>query len=51
MMVIPFLGVSGALGAALAGRRSLALTLWAVSLLALLLLFRQHASDALNLTF
>ncbi|MCK2052598.1 MULTISPECIES: DUF5993 family protein [unclassified Methylobacterium] len=51
MMVIPFLGVSGALAAALVGRRSLALGLWGVSLIALLLLFRQHASDALNLTF
>lgn len=51
MMVIPFLGVSGALGAALVGRRSLALGLWGFSLVALLLLFRQHASDPLNLVF
>lgn len=51
MMTIPFLGFSGAIGAALAGRRSLAIGLWGFSLLALLMLFREHASDALNLTF
>ncbi|MEH3146632.1 MAG: DUF5993 family protein [Methylobacterium frigidaeris] len=51
MMVLPFLGLAGAAGAAVAGRRGLALGLWGLSLLGLLLLFRAHATDVLALDF
>jgi hypothetical protein len=51
MMVLPFLGFAGATGAAIAGRRGLALLLWGLSLGVLLALFREHATDALPLVF
>ncbi len=51
MMVIPFLGFAGATGAALAGRRGLAIGVWAFSLVVLVALFREHATDALHLVF
>ncbi|GJE16317.1 DUF5993 family protein [Methylobacterium marchantiae] len=51
MMVIPFLGFAGATGAALAGRRGLALAVWGLSLGVLMALFREHATDALQLVF
>lgn len=51
MMVLPFLGFAGATGAAIAGRRGLALLLWGLSLSVLLALFREHATDALPLVF
>ncbi|WP_019907041.1 DUF5993 family protein [Methylobacterium sp. 77] len=51
MMVLPFLGFAGATGAAIAGRRGLALIAWGLSLAVLLALFREHASDALYLVF
>lgn len=51
MMFVPFLGLAGATGAALAGRRGWALGLWGLSLLGGLVLFREHASDVLKLDF
>lgn len=51
MMFVPFLGFAGATGAALAGRRGWAVGLWAVSLIGVLALFREHASDVLKLDF
>ena len=49
MMSLPFFGLCAALGFAWAGRRAAALVLWAVSIGFLLLLFRLHATDPLNL--
>ncbi len=49
MMSIPFFGVFLALVATLAGSRPLALVLWAVSMVAMLGLFKLHATDALNI--
>lgn len=51
MMVVPFLGFASAAGAALVGRRRLAIGLWGSSLVGLLALFREHATDALQLVF
>jgi hypothetical protein len=49
MMSIPFFLVVAALAAAWSGGRQVSMALWAVSLLTLLLLFRFHATDTLNL--
>jgi Family of unknown function (DUF5993) len=49
MMSIPFFLIVAALGAAWYGHRAAALAFWAASLLALLLLFRLHATDVLDL--
>ena len=51
MMVLPFVGFAGAAGAVLAGRRGLALGLWAVSLVGTLVLLAAHATDTLKLDF
>jgi hypothetical protein len=51
MMVLPFLGFGAATACALAGRRRAALWVWALSLAALLALFRLHADDVLALSF
>ncbi len=48
-MSIPFFLVVAALAAAWSGRRQVSLGLWAASLVTLLLLFRLHATDTLNL--
>ena len=48
-MSIPFFLVVAALAAAWFGYRQAALAFWAAGLLALLLLFRLHATDVLNL--
>jgi hypothetical protein len=49
MMSIPFFLVVAASLAAWSGHREASLALWAGGLLALLILFRLHATDALNL--
>jgi Family of unknown function (DUF5993) len=49
MMSIPFFLVLAALAAAWFGHRHASLAFWAAGLLALLLLFRAHATDVLNL--
>lgn len=49
MMSVPFFGVFLALIATLAGSRPVALVLWIVSMVAMLVLFRHHATDALNI--
>jgi hypothetical protein len=49
MMSIPFFIVVAALAAARSGERRLAIALWAAGLLALLVLFRLHATDALGI--
>jgi Family of unknown function (DUF5993) len=49
MMSIPFFFVVVALAAAWSGGRQVSIALWAASLLVLLLLFRLHATDTLNL--
>jgi hypothetical protein len=49
MMSIPFFLVVAALAAAWFGHRQASLAFWAAGLLALLLLFRAHATDMLNL--
>lgn len=49
MMSIPFFGVFLALVATLAGSRPVALVLWAVSMVAMLVLFQQHATDTLDI--
>lgn len=51
MMVLPFLGFAGGVGAALMGRRGMAIVAWAVSLAVTLALFRAHVTDALPLDF
>ena len=51
MMVLPFLGFAAGTGAALLGRRLVALVAWGLSLAMLLLLFRLHATDSLPLEF
>lgn len=51
MMVLPFLGFAAGAGAALLGRRRLALAAWGVSLVVTLALFRAHVTDALPLDF
>ena len=49
MMSIPFFGIFLALVATLAGSRPVALVLWAISMVAMLALFKHHATDALNI--
>jgi hypothetical protein len=49
MMSIPFFLIVAALAAAWFGHRQASLVFWAAGLLALLLLFRAHATDVLNL--
>jgi hypothetical protein len=49
MMSVPFFLIVAALAAAWSGYRRVSLTIWAASLLTLLLLFRFHATDALNI--
>jgi hypothetical protein len=49
MMSIPFFLIVAALAAAWYGHRYASLALWAAGLLALLLLFRLHATDVLDL--
>ena len=49
MMFLPFLVLALGLGAIAAGRRDLALASWGVGALLLLILFRMHATDALNI--
>ncbi|MFS8036819.1 DUF5993 family protein [Xanthobacter sp. AM11] len=49
MMSLPFFGVFLALLATLTGERVIALILWAVSMAAMLALFRMHASDPLHI--
>ncbi|WP_029004233.1 DUF5993 family protein [Azorhizobium doebereinerae] len=49
MMSIPFFGVAAAFICVFAGQRGAALVLWALSMAALLVLFRLHATDPLNI--
>lgn len=49
MMSIPFFGVFLAFAAAMAGSRTFALALWFVSIAAMLVLFKMHATDPLNI--
>ncbi|WP_165694207.1 DUF5993 family protein [Teichococcus deserti] len=51
MMSLPFFGLFAAFCLAWAERRAAAVALWAASMLALLLLFRSHATDSLALSF
>jgi len=51
MMVLPFLGFGAATAFALAGRRTAALWIWALTLIVMLALFRLHADDSLALSF
>jgi hypothetical protein len=49
MMSVPFFLLAGGLWAVSAGRRSLALVLWALGAAVMLGLFRLHTTDALNI--
>jgi hypothetical protein len=49
MMSTPFFGLFAAFVCVFAGRRSAALTLWGLSILCLLVLFKLHATDPLNI--
>jgi hypothetical protein len=49
MMSIPFFGLSAAFACVLAGRRGAALAFWALSMASLLVLFKLHATDPLNI--
>lgn len=49
MMSLPFFGLLAAFGCVFAGRRRAALGFWALSMLALLVLFKLHATDALTI--
>lgn len=51
MMSVPFFGCTLAILAVWAGRRWIAVALWALSLIALGVLFRLHATDTLPLAF
>ncbi len=51
MMSVPFFGCALAMLAVWAGRRWIAVGLWAISLIALAVLFRLHATDTLPLDF
>ncbi len=51
VMSLPFFGCALALLATWAGRRAVAVGLWGLSLVALLVLFRLHVTDALPLDF
>jgi hypothetical protein len=49
MMSLPFFGLFLAFVCLFMGRRSLALLVWAVSMVCLLVLFKLHATDPLNI--
>ncbi|GAB4071626.1 hypothetical protein GCM10028812_45900 [Ancylobacter sonchi] len=49
MMSLPFFGLFAGLALILAGRRGAAMLVWALSMTLLALLFRLHATDALNI--
>lgn len=49
MMSIPFFGLLAAFACIFAGRRGAALLLWALSMACLMLLFKLHATDPLNI--
>lgn len=49
MMSIPFFGIFLALVATLAGSRPIALFFWVVSVVAMLVLFKLHATDPLQI--
>lgn len=49
MMSLPFFGLFAGLVLAIAGWRGTAMLAWALSMTVLALLFRQHATDALNI--
>lgn len=51
MMSVPFFGCALAMLAVWSGRRGVAVGLWALSLIALGVLFRLHVTDALPLDF
>lgn len=51
MMALPFLTVAAGMAAAAGGRSRLSLALWIASLAILLVLFRLHATDPLDLQF
>ncbi|MFA6967465.1 DUF5993 family protein [Bosea sp. (in: a-proteobacteria)] len=48
MMSIPFFGLLAGLLCVLAGQRRAALGLWGISMVCLLVLFKLHATDPLN---
>jgi hypothetical protein len=49
MMSIPFFGLTAAFAFVFAGRRNAALALFALSMVCLLVLFKLHATDPLNI--
>ncbi|MEP9369202.1 DUF5993 family protein [Xanthobacter sp. VNH20] len=49
MMTLPFFGFFVAFALVLAGHRVPSMVIWALSLLAMLTLFKMHATDPLNL--
>lgn len=49
MMSIPFFGLLAAFACVFTERRSAALAFWALSMVCLLLLFKLHATDPLNI--
>jgi hypothetical protein len=49
MMSIPFFLFAGALAAVYRGKRGLAIGMWALSVIVMLILFRLHATDQLNI--
>lgn len=48
-MSLPFFAAFAAMAAAWSGRRTVAFGLWAATLVAILVLFRLHATDALDI--
>lgn len=51
MMALPFVGLFLGLAFGWAGKRGLALLMWAISLGLVLVLFKVHATDPLRLDF
>jgi hypothetical protein len=51
MMFLPFVGFGAATACALAGRRTEAICVWALSLAITLAVFAMHATDSLSLSF
>ena len=49
MMSIPFFLFAGALAAIFRGKRGIAISLWGLSVVIMLILFRLHATDPLNI--
>lgn len=49
MMSLPFFGLFAGFVLAMTGRRGTAMLAWALSMTVLALLFRQHATDALDI--